>query len=407
MKVTGLRFICSTLIEQQPNTTFPDRKKTFSFKFMTSYGNTESWDNLTDTGKMVFPKNIYFVDESGKKYSWEGKNLIGGDNTPPILLRGDKITISTGYMYFDNLQNEVTDLVKVFEGFVTKVINRMPIEIEFEDNMYLLKQIQCPNKVFPNAEVGEMVAELISGTPFTVVTGVSVATDIKTNIGDFRTHNETVAQVLKRLRDDYMLESYFRGNELRVSGIVYYPSDRKEHIFDFHENIISDKLEYRRKDDIQLGIKAYSVNSEELNDVNSYGHRKRRRKRLEVFVTFRGGKLMHTQIDSGIDKESTGEIRTLYFWNVKTVDELVKLAGQRLNRMYYEGYVGTFVTFGLPVVHHGDAVIFRDNILPDREGTYLVKSVARSFSFSNGLRQEITIDIRLDKLTEAEIQAGL
>jgi hypothetical protein len=226
-------------------------------------------------------------------------------------------------------------------------------------------------------------------TELTSKTGFTINSDATTNVGDIRTGGETVAQVLDRLQRDYRLESYFRGDELRCSGIVYYP-DYTEKVFQFQQNIIGDQLEYRRLDDIKIGVKAYSVNEFEISG-------KKKKKRLSVFVT-----KDVKSTEEGFD----GEKRTLYFWNVTSENDLAKKAQDRLNRLYYEGFFGSFESFGFPFVKHGDHAIIRDNILPERNGTYKIKAVTYRFGMG-GYRQDIEIDIRVDGLSKSELDQGL
>ena len=176
----------------------------------------------------------------------------------------------------------------------------------------------------------------------------------------------------------------FRSPELRCAGVVYYPSDRKEHVFHFQKNIVSEDLQYFRLDDQNLGIKAYSTFEVEQNTgTRKDGTPIKRKRRLTVTVP-----------DGFVD----GELRTVYFWDVKTEKELKKLATERLNRFYYEGFQGSFIAFGLPSVKHGDAANLIDATKPERNGVYLIKKVVKTFGM-NGYRQDIELDLRIDGLS--------
>jgi hypothetical protein len=378
-------------ITQSPDV-YPSRTTTFILDFITEFEVNSSWKNLTDTAKLKFPKNVILKTADGGIYdlSGKGRNIIAGDN-PPFIMRGDRITIESVYWYYDETGTETRpDFTQLFSGFITKVSPSIPVEIECEDNMYKLKQVLAPNKAFTGT-VEDMVTELIKPAGFTLVQHPQ---GITTNVGVFRTQNETVAQVLDRLRRDYRMESWFRGDKLHCSAVVYFPNEiaNPPAVFEFNStkaNIISDSLEYTRKDDVILGALCYSVEKHEIGS-NKDGSKRSKRQRLSITV----GK-------------SGGEMKTLYFWNVKSVKELKKLGEDRLSKCYFEGYHGSFTTFGEPYVKHGDQIILRDPKLPEREGTYFVKSVRRSFSVSGGYRQEIGIDIRADVLSQSEIDAGV
>ncbi len=389
-----LRPICKIAITQVSNKDYPDRNSTFTFDFVNSIEIHRSWANLSDTAKLIFPMNIYFVDQTGKKVSWVNKNIVSG-NTSPILLRGDKIEISLGYKFYDSNNNEQTQINVEFDGYISKITNRIPIEIECTDQMYALQQISTPNKVYKGSQynVQSMLGEMLQGSN----TDIGVVADSKTNIGDFRTNNETVAQVLKRLQNDYRLESYFKGGNLYCSGLVYLPEFAKEVEFSFQNNIIEDDLEYTRQDDLNIGIKAYSCNEVVLNTTTPSGKPRKKRTRLSVFVT-----------KDGIVNESgfEGEKRTLYLWNIKDVNDLATKARDRMNRFYYEGFQGSFLTFGLPYVDWGYDVKILDSVLPERNGVYKVKSVNVTYGMG-GFRRSIELDMRIDQMSEQQIAQGL
>lgn len=88
--------------------------------------------------------------------------------------------------------------------------------------------------------------------------------------------------------------------------------------------------------------------------------------------------------------DTDGELRTLNYYNLSKAD-LEKVAKKEAERIRYEGYRGSFTSFLLPQVQHGDTVILDDKKLPDRKGSYLVKSVTTTFGQGGG-RQKIEID---------------
>ena len=409
-------------IEQQSNSAFPTRGEsgnslTMVLDFVSTGEIVNSWQNLTDTAKIKIPRNIYVNDESnnplgfGAEPNKRGLNIYGSDSTPPLFMRGDKIKIELG-LYIDNYDGtETLEVDEVFSGYIASIKNRVPIEIDCEDEMWKMKQINVVNKVWLASEYDaqSMLTEMLTGTGIKVVDGVEGS--IKTNIGDFRTQNETVGAVLARLKSAG-LYSYFRNNELRCSGIVYYPGDRtgdvvdaagnKGTIFGFQENIISDNLEYQRKEDLNIAIKASAevVNAGSTN--NNDGTPKTKRERLEVMIG-KDGEAM-TEVKR---KAYFGDVISVPILGAKTLEELTQRAKEYLPKFYYTGFKGMFTTFGRPFIRHGDAVIIRDNMLPERNGTYLVKQVVTSFG-TGGLRQKILLHVRIDKgYTVQQINSGL
>lgn len=418
----SLNTICKIIFTQTPRDAFPTRSKSFTLTLVNTLDTTSSWQDLTDTVKLKFPKKVYFTDELGNKVTWEGKaiigNGIGGQVTPPILLRGDKIQVYFGYDY-NTVNGRTQEMNLEFEGYVSKVIPRIPLEVECEDAMFLMKQIQTPNKVFtyPAYNVRTMLQEMVTVAQtdpnvssyikqalidlnLKIVSGTPSSTIVDVSVGTFRTQNDTISTVMDRLKKDERIYTYFRKigdhTELRCSGIVYWPNDAVRHKFQFQKNILpDDKLEYKRQDDIQLGAKVYSVNKVELSALTKAGNPTTKHKRLETFVGAQGG-----------------EIRTLYFWDVTDVNKLKELGKKELSKFYYEGFFGSFTAFGLPSVKHGDIVDLIDAVLPERNGSYYVKNVKKSFGIG-GIRQVISIHFKVynadgtSLFTQDQINAGL
>lgn len=384
-------------ITQVSTSQYPDRDKIFVFDFVNTIEISSTWSHLTDTMRIVLPRKIYFLDEStNTKLTWDDVQVYGNPEKAPILLRGDKIDVEFGYSYYKNKSvtdfdrsNIIDNSVNRFSGYITKINNRMPIELECEDNMYALKQTLVPNKEWNTSStytMEMMLKDMMSGSSFNDVANFTIKTDnYKHNISKFITYNVTMAQVLDQLRRYYHLESFFRGNELHCGVIRYYPEERQNHIFNFQKNIISDNMVYMRDDDIRIGIVAKSINKIELVETNSAGKKKTRHKELKVTVG---------------DKD--GELRTLFFTDIDSEAELKKQAEAKLPFLKYEGFRGSFTTFALPAVKHGDTVQLVDEIVTERNGTYLVKEVKPICGVGGG-RQIITLDIRVDGLSHDQL----
>ena len=422
-----LRLISNIIITQQPTAEYPSRSGVLTLNFINDCEIKSSWKNLTTTAKLIFPKKVWVQTDKGL-VNWTMQDLYANTHSDqaPILLRGDRISINLGYYYNPNGTGNAPTMNEEFNGFITRINPKMPIEIECEDNMWLLKQAQCPNKVFPKGQynVQSIIQYLLKNqvlplpsdpqykyittvikpalAQINVINGVGASENIETNVGDFRTQNETIAQVLFRLRKDYKLDCFFRPtltngkptafNNLYVSGIVYYPSDYIlpngkyfGSVYNFQQNVIdTNDLIYLRKEDVRLGIKAYSVGKYEIEGTNSAGRFRTKQKRLETTVG-----------------DSDGDIRTQFFWAATNespdldLKTLTDLATQRLLKLKYDGWRGSFTSFGLPYCQHGSAVQLVDTIIPERTGTYLVKSVTVKFGM-NGFRRIVEPHLRID-----------
>lgn len=396
---------CITDIKITQNST--GRNKTLSFDFVTDFEASDTWVDLTNQAKITIPKNIYARDGNGKLFPLGGtnKNIGGFSNEQPLFLKGDKVTINFGYYRYDKLGNEFKELptTPIFTGYITEITSKKPMELKCEDNMWKLKQLPAPNKSYSaNTAWEDILRELLTGTGFTVNALTS------TKLGEFRIMNETVAQVIERVRKDYHMEAYFRGNELRCGAKVYLDSDNVDasgkdivKTFVFQNNIISDDLMYKRKDDIILSAICYSVNKNEIQETTKTGKTKTKQERLEILVYWdkQTQEFKYQKKEKGKEypQNVEGERRTLYFWNIKSVDDLFKNGVDELKKFYYTGFKGKFTTFGIPFVRSGDNIIIKDAILPERDGKYKVKSVNYSGG-TGGHRQEIVLDYLIAKI---------
>lgn len=410
-----LRLISKITIEQmtdwQPTSEVTiERDEKYEFNFVNSLEIVSQWNAQTDTCNFTFPRNMYFEDKkTGTKVNFTGRNIIFGD-TPPIIQRGDKVTVELGYIWFDGTK-DVYELNKEFEGYVVRVFTDTPIRIECEDSMFLLKQLTPKAKIYPQSQydIEKIVAEMVSTTKAinkkhqAEIDKLSVRTSIETKIGDFYSENETISQVLARIRKDTNGNSYFRGKELRCSSIVYYPEDQKDvyngkerdrvWVFDFNRNVINNGLEYKLKEDINLHIKAISINKVELNTTTKKGKPKKVEKRLECIVP-----------DNNY--LSGSETITRHFFDIQTIAELKKRATQMLNRVWFTGLRGSFETFGIPSVRHGDIAKMESLRLKEQNGYYLIKGVTKNFGV-DGYRQKIDLDIKLTSIDDKSYNAGL
>lgn len=380
-----------------------DRTKILFFDFINSFEVSSDWTGLTDNGTVILPKNIYAVDkQNNKRFAMFGKNKnIGGFDKTPLLMRGDAVKIETYYIYWDeNLNGYKTNKEVVFEGYITNIKSKMPIEFDVEDNMYLLKQVQMKTQSFKeNISIETILTEAINNVNSVFGTNLSVnilsETKIKWQNGLLTAENETVAQFLAKLKKEAFLKCYFRGDELRVGGIIYLENEAVTKKFHFQENIISHELEYKRKDDVILTAVASNYITES-NGTTKDGQIKTKKRRIEVVVTFKNNKFESRVVGKNekIPDIIEGEKRTFVYPFAENEQDLINLAKSDLEKYYYTGFKGRFLTFGTPVIKFGDNVVLENNILPEQNGTYKVKAVNYSGGV-NGLRQNIELDYKL------------
>lgn len=389
-------------ITQVPTARFPNRNKVMSLNYVNKFECSSGWENLTNNATVVIPKNVVARDLNGNDVPLLGTNINIGNGDNPLFLRGDRITVSSGYWYVNDLGAQVQDVTLKFEGFISKVHSKMPITLECEDNGWILKQLKAPDKVYGNGvSIQSIITDLVKGTGLTVATESTTKVDF--NVGTFYTKNETVMQVLARIKNVYKIGVYIRGNEIRIGYPTYYQRDvqnpSKPFIFMFQKNIISDNLEYQRKEDITISATAESYYVQSGGGSTKDGATKGKTRKLMVFISldaqgnFKSQTITNT---SQIPQNEGGERMTFFFPYAKTAKELTELAKNELQKKYYTGFKGYFTTFGIPFIPMGDNIKIEDPILTDRNGTYKVKQVTYMSGVTIGQRQVITLDYKID-----------
>lgn len=390
-------------IEQVPTKAFPNRNKTISLNFLHSYEVNTGWENLTNTARIVLPKNVIAKDLKGNPVPLNGSNITIGGGVSPLFLRGDKVTLQAGYWYNNEQGQQVQQVSLLFTGYISKVHSKMPITLECENEAWILKQIKAPDKVWGNVSVQKVIEDCIAGNTYGITVSTLSTTKIEFNVGTFYTKNETVAQVLDRIKRVYKMGCYIKGKQIRIGYPTYYPEDvqnpLKPYQFVFQKNIISDSLEFARKDDITISATAESSYVQKLSTTTKDGAKKTVTKKLMVFIQSDGaGSFKSKQITdtSQIPQNEGGERMTFFFPYATTVTELTKLAENELIKKYYTGFKGSFTTFGIPYIPYGDNIKIVDPVMPDRNGTYKVKAVNYSGGVNIGIRQTIFLDYKID-----------
>jgi hypothetical protein len=301
----------------------------FAFNGVTEAQVESSWDNLTDTCTLVFPRRV----------AWQGRSLATGAN--PLLERKMPVMVRLGY------DGQTTE---VFRGFVRDISGEIPVRVECEDSMYLLKQGEVTTS-YRSVTLGQLIADVVgSKVPYKVVADQP--------LGQFRINKSTPAKVLDYIRERYFVRSFFRDGTLYV-GWAYVAELQRERKIRFDRNVISHNLEFRQKDTVRLSLKAVVMKGD--------------------------GKKEEVEIG-----ERDGEKRTFHYYNISAADAKKRLEAEA-ERLIYTGYRGSFTTFGSPDIRHGDVVDLSDPVYPDRAGRYLVKSVKTTFG-TGGYRQEVELE---------------
>ena len=396
----------------------PLRNKTLIFDFVNKFTCSDSWRDFTNQGEVVVPKNLYVMDQNGVPKSLKDYNIGGFNTTPsqtfdnptmPLLMRGDRVTMDYAYKYFDPKQGKEVEvgtaskgtsgkIYHLFNGFISEVTSKKPITFKCEDLMWKLKQSPAPIRTFKESDSLEYIlTEILK--PYNSdpknTDKIKVTTTTKTTFGAFRTGNETVAEVLSRLRKQYHFESYLNDGVLICGISIYSQIKPKTHVFTFQESIISDELEYKRKEDVVLSILASNKIEEETGETTKDGQAKTKCTRLEVLITIKNGDVEPTAFikkkEEKYPENLGGERMTMQYPGAKSLQQLTDMATKEIKKYYYSGFRGKFTTFGIPVVKMGDNIQIYDRKLPERNGLYKCKGVDYEAGIG-GIRQVVQLD---------------
>ncbi|SHJ76155.1 hypothetical protein SAMN02745146_0100 [Hymenobacter daecheongensis DSM 21074] len=306
----------------------------FAVRKVVSVKVEDSWRNLTGTATVQLPGRWLFKERDLAIKEW--------------LRRGDPIEIWLGY----NRQLE-----REFTGYVTDVKPGIPVTISCEDEMYRLKR--HPVK-FSSGGV-RLPALLRAICP----AGTRIDA-LDTDLGHFKASNVTVAKVLEKLKEQYGFVSYFRDGVLYCGKVYRQGTAAPKTNFSFQRTgltaVLDDRLEYRTNDDLHVIVKATSHQLHGRNLVVSVGDT--------------------TALDA--------EERTLNYFNLKSEADLRATATRDVQKLKVEGYKGSFTTYGLPSVRHGELVALRSNEYPERDGDFFIDATSKTFE-AGGYRQEITL----------------
>ncbi|MDD2965541.1 MAG: hypothetical protein PHU33_16480 [Bacteroidales bacterium] len=277
-----------------------------------------------------------------------GAVVSQSQQTAKKFTRGDKIKMEIGY---DGRMNTV------FDGFIKRVNLTTPTELECEGYEFQLRH-SLGSKTFKTVSLKELLSFAISGTDITLSSLIPSMSFSNFVIKQ----NEDALDVLQRLTDKYGLTVYLNEKEL-YAGLAYIP-DLGSVKYKIGFNTIKDnQLKYRNADDVKLKVKAIWV-----KDDNS---------RVEATVG-----------------DDSGSLRTLFFFDVSSLDDLKKLASQEIQKYKYSGWEGKITTWCEPFAIPGMKAVIIDPQYSERAGTYYIIGVKYTFGIG-GIRLIVEIGIKL------------
>ncbi|WP_400192820.1 hypothetical protein [Hymenobacter sp. B81] len=315
------------------------------FPKLSGFEAESSWKNLGDSATL---KMYGFVQVLGP----DGQPIGERVRTEDVVKVGDEVEVQLGYD--GQLRTE-------FKGYVAEIKLTVPFEVRLEDEFFHLKR-QAVNKTWKKTTLRQLLAELVPG----VKLSPSVP---QLSIDAFRADRTTVAGVLQKLKENYLVCAYFRAGQLYV-GLPYTEFTSSSAVdgalakYSFQQNVVADDLTYKRKEDVRIKAK--------------------------VVAMHRNGKKTTVSGVGDVDgEERTITLRT----ETKDAAELKRMAEAELAKFKYDGYRGKLTSFGVPFVLHSGIAELYDERHPQRDGRYLVDSVKTSFG-PEGFRREVELGKR-------------
>jgi hypothetical protein len=419
--------------------TIPKGKK-FTFSEVKTIETNQSVDNFTGTASFSYPKGmkIRYTDIEGNLLRLPIEHVFGTGDAIKLETWCEVPIINSINPAQAIEKNSKKNYKATFTGYITRVQIGKEIVFECEDQMYLFKR---NTRLYPDDFItGRKIAgKVIDAKPIQISTlgsspraGSTITAEDTTDgatLGDVSELDEIrkatgVEQVLSVFFENvlYQTTDYdksFRPIEdvkfskidlpgYRSEGeisLVQFFDDLKKYTsaytffregklyiglqswpefqnvisnFAFQQNIIDGgDLKFQREDEIKYRV--------EITNIKDGKQTKLANGRLEYFG------------------DADGEVKQWFLYNFDTkqkdqLKQLQDIATSAVARFKYTGFTGSFTTFGVPVVQHGDFINLYD---PDdanleRNGQYLVMGVKRIFDASSAsYRQTITLGIKV------------
>lgn len=314
--------------------TFPDtgKRKELVTYLISSVHIESSWKMLTATAEIVLPRNMRYYD---------GKLLT------EILCAGDPIKVELGYD-----ENFVTE----FEGYILSVSRGIPITIQCEDEMYLLKR-KTVSYSRKSVTLGKLLAD--------VAKGYEVETSFASmELGAVRYSQKRVSEILYDLQK-MGLFTYFMGRKLCCEDIYSNKVKLPEVRIEMQKNAVSQDL---KETDGEYQVVAIAM--------LGYG------KKLEAKVGVEGAETITINYS---DKEQK--------MTMKVLKGLAQRFYERLKKQRYKGGVELF---GVPVVTHGTVIDLCNEDIPEMNGKYFIEKVTKDFSDNATYRQKLDLGGRAE-----------
>jgi hypothetical protein len=297
-----------------------------------------------------------------------GEVITASAESPKIFSEGDKVLIQLGY----NGQ-----LKKEFEGFVSRVNFKTPVELECEGYSYQLRQNNYL-KTFYKTDLSTIMKFLVADTDIVLKTNLDKKKGFI--IDKLQFDNNSGTECLEKIKKESagLIKFFFTGNELWYG--LQYDQVKADVKYLLGWNVI--------KDD---SLKLRQANNQDVT-VNFIGEKKDGTK-VKVIVNGKKRTKDNVLKTSG-SAGKTGETIIIKTHSIVDKNALDLMAAAKHRQLTYDGYEGKITAFGAPYCEPGYAAVITDNKYNERSGRYITESVEVSYGMQ-GFRRVVGIGAKL------------
>ncbi len=411
----------------------------YEFEYAYSITIVSNVETFTDTAELKIPKKVVINQLNNRLGIEITKQLPFDLETQSIyqyLKQDNAIEIYLGYN---------GALKPAFRGYITSVKGDAPVCILCEDDMYRLKKDKMEASTAPNP-YSDLQNPIVSGASRTLK-GTEIKTQLETRLkvlgitheiymedtlGSLIVNRKTsIAMFLKKLKTDYGIFSFFKlqdkknvlivtnnphlysANDVSTAINANNASGISSQLTVVPQNLlrtaintlgIQDVIDFFRREDGFLGEARfrffYNIISDNLK-LDEQEVKKIRMRAEKYFVNSNTPIFEETGAPSDGDLVQTFTIhdnenelpRDNLAYRKKEQEVLAELktfVSLRFLEKKKNGLKGSFITFGEPFVRPTDRVILEDAEDAEKNGTFQVEAVKRSFGMG-GYRQEIKV----------------
>ena len=357
----------------------------------------DSYENLTNTAEVTFPREIEWESPDGKT---EGKNMLGVNGS--VFNKGDRITILLGY----------GDKLKVmFDGYIVSVIPKTPFTLKCEDKAWILKHNSID---YVSEDITHNVYNMLSDV-ILKGTGILPHPLMRTmdtiELGAIEiTKGQSSAHILSVWKKRFGLLSFIKDGYLVVARTFFSTNDdtlltgniTSPPTLYFNErtlgNVVKDNLSFTSIDYSDLAVKGTAI--------------ARNNSRKEVFVVIDPTNPKTTMLltNKGVSVRSVAKgkkakikalniyekdkdfvkgkaIRTVQYYNISEA-ELISRTKSVFFKFTQTGIEGSVTTFGDYGLKSAMLVRLQDVYNPEKNGAFIVSEVLTKFGTS-GYRQTV------------------